>query len=292
MLLTAVYDLAVSPPTFDFVAFLMSAERRRLEIGAEALEVVLMPGPAGGFRADQLPPFTVEARIGMRRNIVEAVCGLLPSCRAVRVLDEREPIKADQIFPVGYRIDDPISHYGTRRMAECVGPGFAPLMSPTPVKRSPRLVSFSLRESSYWPSRNVCREAWLEAASLLDVRGYDVVIIPDVDAPPFPEGPWRINQTAAFDLNERARIYEAASVNLFVASGPMCMALFMKRARSVVVRMEFDGAPCTNAGFLAGSGLPPGSQLDRPGFHIVWAKEETPEIIVQCAEHSFERMAT
>lgn len=286
-MLTAVYDLAVSPPTFDFVTFLMSAERRRLEVGAERMEVVLMPGPAGGFRADKLPPFTVEARVGMRRNIVEAMCALLPSCSGVRVLGEREPVAADHVFPVGYRVDDPISHYGTRRMVECVNPDFAPLVSPIPAVRSPRLVSFSLRESSYWPSRNVRREAWLEAARVLDSRGYEVVIVPDIDAPPFPDGPWQVNQAAAIGLQERAAIYETAAVNLFIASGPMCMALFMKHARSVAVRMEFDGAPCTNAQFLAGCGLPAGSQFNRPEFHIAWAKDETPDNIVRCAEHSF-----
>ncbi|WP_158671929.1 hypothetical protein [Bradyrhizobium guangdongense] len=291
MLLTAVYDLAVSPPTFDFVAFLVSAERRRLEIGADALEVVLMPGPAGGFRADQLPPFTVEARLGMRRNIVEAMCALLPSCRSIWILDVRHALNREQVFPVGYRVEDPISHYGTRRMIECISPDFAPLTTALPASRSSRVVSFSMRESSYWPTRNVCRKAWLEAARVLDRKGFEVAIIPDIDAPAFPDGPWTVNHVAATDLMERARVYETAAVNLFVASGPMCMALFMKRARSVVVRMEFDGAPCTNAGFLAASGLPPGSQLDRPEFHIAWAKEETPEIIVRCAEHSFERMA-
>lgn len=290
-MLTAVYDLAVSPPTFDFVAFLVSAEKHRIEIGADALEVVLMPGPAGGFRADQLPPFTVKARVGMRRNIVEAMCVLLPSCRRVLVLESRQPVKAEHVFPHRYRVDHPVSHYGTRQYVECVSPDFAPLMLPSPTPREPGLVSFSLRESSYWPTRNVNRASWLEAARMLAARGHDVIIIPDIDAPAFPEGPWQVSDAAAVDLHERARIYEAAAVNLFVASGPMCMALFMKHARSVAVRMEFGGAPCTNAQFLSGCGLPPGSQLNRPEFHIAWAKEETPEIILGCVEHSLDRMA-
>jgi hypothetical protein len=290
-MLTAVYDLAVSPPTFDFVAFLMAAERRRIAIGADGLEVVLMPGPIGGFRADQLPPFTVEARLGMRRNIVEAMCRLLPSCRGVRVLDVREQIIAEHVFPVGYRVEAPVSYYGTRVMVDCASPDFAPLMTSLEPSRTSRLVSFSLRESSYWTSRNVLRDVWLEAARHLDARGYEVVIVPDVDAPPFPEGPWKVATEAAVDLKARARIYEAAAVNLFVASGPMCMALFMKHARSVAVRMEFGGAPCTNAQFLANCGLPPGAQFNRPEFHIEWAKEETPEIIVRCAERSFDLMA-
>jgi len=289
--LTAYYDLAVAPPTFDFVGFLMAAERHRLACGLDAIDVVIVPGPQDGFRADKLPPFGIDARLRMRRNIVETMCHLLPSCRSVNVIDRAAIMLAGEIFPQGYAPWNPIRVYGTNLIIECARAGMAPLMAPGNAKRLARSVSMSLREASYWPTRNSNRVVWLDAAGRLAAAGWAVTIIPDVESEEFPAGPWSVNQLAAVDLLERARVYARSGINLFVNNGPAWMALFMKDVCSAIVRMEAEGAPCVSAEYFASVNLKPGTQIGRQGHYIAWAKEETAEAIIDCVEHHNEALA-
>jgi hypothetical protein len=290
-MLTAVYDLAVSPPTYDFVGFLISAEKRRIELGLAAVEFVIMDGPQDGFRADQLPPFGHETRVLFRQNVIEAMCWLLPTCKSVRVLP-RQKVSANAIFPDGWSVTTPVNHYGTHRIIDCARAGIVPLVAPAggPSRRD-KTVSLTLRESSYWPSRNSNRSAWLSAAQILSARGWDVRIVPDIESVDIPDDPWIVDHASAKNLTIRAQLYEMCEINLFINNGPAWMALFMKNVRSTIVRMESEGAPCVSAEFFAANNLRPGSQIGRPGHHIAWAKEETPEIIVACAERNQQMLA-
>lgn len=280
--LTAIYDLACSPPTYDAVSFLMAAEREKRRLGLDGIAVIITPGPDHGFRRDNLPPRDPALRLSMLSNIVLPLCRLLPSCMAVETPDSRNIGVEGPRFPDGWRPQRPTSLYGARLAIECAREGLAPFRAPAPIATCQRLLTMTLREASYWPTRNSDRRAWLEAARLLAREGWHVVIVPDAESPafdePLPDGVV-LDAPAALDLIRRANLYAGARLNLFVNNGPAWLAAAMAQTNSAVVRMEAAEAPCVSDAYFKGVGLPRGTQLGRKGHHIAWSGESVPEIM-------------
>jgi hypothetical protein len=280
-MLTAVYDLAVSPPTFDCVGFLAAADRYRIQLGDEQFKVAIVPGPDHGFRADCLPPRAPEKRMTMRRQIVEAACGLLPACIGVDIVQRAALRLTGPVFPLAYHPGNPEAHYGAGRILEsCRAKHFPFRAEPAPL--APRTVTMTLRESHYWPQRNSNRYAWLAAGDRLIDLGYQVIIIPDVDSAPLP-GRFGIADFATTDLRARAELYAGAAANLFINNGPAWLATLMDRVPVTIFKMLAEGAPACSAPFFAGHGLHVGAQIGRPGHRIAW-EDDTADAIVRSFE--------
>lgn len=263
---TAVYDLMVCPPTYDFISFLCEAERYRLEIGAEAIDIVIQPGPVDGFREDVLPDSNAS-RVGMLYRVVMGACRLLPSVRNVEVLKMRKRVEGADIFPVGYLKDPSIQNYGVSFF-----PSAMPVISSTKsarkaIKFDKPYVTITLRESSHWPQRNSQRKEWERAARRIENLGYAVVWVPDVESADANQYSW--------DIDLRLALYEKAAINLGINNGPMCM-LFYANAQYLIFKMVTEELPWTAADFLERAGIPEGNT--RNG-RIIW-KEDKEDVIV------------
>src|SRR5690242_15173461 len=92
-ILHAFYDLAVSPPTFDFIVFLELAELARRRNGCDAVRVVFVPGPNQGFRDDKLPP-DIATRRALMRDLVIPATFLLPYLAGVTCVQSRAEAQA------------------------------------------------------------------------------------------------------------------------------------------------------------------------------------------------------
>jgi hypothetical protein len=283
----AVYDLAVSPPTYDFVGFLASAERHRIRSGQAVLTVAIVSGPNGGFRQDDLPPHDPVIRRKMLDNIVKPMVRLLPSCKEIVEIgrDEvKERLKTEtHIFPVGYDPEAPKSHYGTNFMLKAVRAGITPfvLSGVEPVKD---LITITLRQSHYWPTRNSNVAEWVKAAHALRAKGKRVVFVPDTDGYGSELDSFEIDVLASTDLLHRARLCAGAELNLSVSNGPAGMFWMMPQVAMMVFKMEAPDAPCADARFFASQGLPVGSQIGRPGHKIVWADDNADRILQEIEE--------
>lgn len=278
----AVYDLAVSPPTYDFIGFLVSAERQRIRSGRKTLTIAIVSGPNAGFRQDDLPPHDPVIRRKMLDNIVKPMCRLLPSCAEVLELG-RDEIKElmkthSPVFPTGYEAEKPKPHYGTIHMLKSVRAGVMPLAIPgvAPVKD---LVTVTLRQSHYWPTRNSNVAEWVKVARVLQERGKRVVFIPDTDGYGSELDGFELDKLASTDLMQRARLCAGAELNLSVNNGPAGMFWLMPQVSMMVFKMEAPDAPCVNAAFFASQGLPVGSQIGRAGHKIVWADDDAETIL-------------
>ena len=273
-MLTAVYDLAVSPPTFEVLSFLAQAELHRRQHGRAAMAVVFQPGPLGGFRADALPP-DLAAREGMLWRICVAAARLVPAVREVRVLRDRAELAAP-LFPAGWSTTRPIAHYGPRFHLD--GPDV--FRASESARRAVRLrlprryATITLRQASYWPSRNSNLAEWQVAAAWLEQRGIAPVWIPDVEGVA-PAG--LAFDAAAYDLDLRLAAYEGAVVNLGVTNGPLSL-LHFTRLPHLVFRPVDRECPSTSDAHLRGVGLAPGGQWNGHG-RLVWAADDAPAII-------------
>ena len=276
--LKAVYDLGLSPPTYDFLGFLVEAEKARIEGGFTCVDVYFQPGPIGGFRQDNLPP-DVETRAGMFHRICVSACRLLPSVRNVHILRDREKVEGD-VFPKGYTVEHGISHYGTRYLKN-----IRPLTATAGAKRfvSERFrnyVTITLRQSDYWPSRNSNLSAWRAAAELLNGEGITPVFVPDTEG--FDVDGFENFRDASVDIDLRLALYEGAIMNFGVSNGPMALC-YLSNAPYTVFKMLDEKTPATTKAFLEAHGLKEGESFSDNGT-LVW-KDDDKETVLEAVKH-------
>ncbi|MDO8288580.1 MAG: hypothetical protein Q7T44_05115 [Parvibaculum sp.] len=278
----AVYDLAVSPPTFDFIGFLVSAERQRIRSGEKTITIAIVSGPNGGFRQDDLPPNDPAKRRMMLDNIVKPMATLLPSCTDVIEMSRDEVkerlLTEKRVFPAGYQAEKPRAHYGTAYFVRSSRAKVLPLVIDNVVPEK-NLVVITLRQSHYWPTRNSNVAEWLKVAKELTARGKRVVFVPDSDSDGSELAGFDIDRRASTDLLHRCRLAASAELNLSVNNGPLWMLAMMPQVKSMIFKMVAQDAPCVNPDYFRQHELPVGSQLDRADHKIVWADDDADTIL-------------
>lgn len=269
--LVCVYDLCVSPPTYEFVTFLGEAEKARIAAGHRYIDVIFMPGPVDGFRDDNLPPSSAE-REGMLHRICVSLCRLLPSVRNVTISKERVDVNGD-IFPKDWNVLTPKNHYGPQYMTTAI-PVFT--ASEKAKKHIARLVgrnyvTITLREADYWPDRNSNVREWELASRSIKALGYEVLWIPDIES--------KDSNAMSWDVDLRLAAYEGAIVNLGVTNGPMCLLPY-SNTRFVVFKMVAKNSPCADTEFLEKMGLKDGFILDGRGKYL-WCEDTADKIFLE-----------
>lgn len=289
----ACYDLSRCPPTYDAVAFLALAEQERLRRGEEFIDLHILPGPAGGFRADSLWPHSIEERVQMRERVLLPLCSLLPSVRSISVHESY----AEARKVVGWGVGE--YYVGLPRIVEALKANSRPLRFPPIVAGLGKAVTFTLREAEHWPLRNSQVEEWLLAAEELAEKGIPVIVIRDAckAATPF-FGQCISHLTAQYigastDLLARAEIYSTAMLNVGISNGPMWMSIFMD-APTLMLRPTTNAAGgCYDDAFYARSGIRRGTQLPNSLKHqrLVWEEDTCENIVRSVQEFLNDQMA-
>ncbi|MEQ9331489.1 hypothetical protein [Thalassobaculum sp.] len=202
--LYAVYDLAVSPITFDVLQFLQCAEIYRRHIGFSRLSIVFVLGPDRQFRRATPKDEAVDIpdKYWRLRHIHMEAAWLLKSCTGVNVFVDRaeaqrllQNVPDSHIFPPQYKLASPkwifmvvnvLSLFRRSKISPIVFEATeAALRS---VDRwiehnglTKPIVSLTLRHSVYEADRNADVGAWNTFARTLRERGFDPVFVPDTD---------------------------------------------------------------------------------------------------------------
>lgn len=267
--LQACYDLQVSPPTYDFVGFLLAAEMERLKFGLDGIDLHVLPGPAGGFRADRLPPFTIPERVQMRDRIVVPMAGLLPSCRTCTVHEKRRrPGK------FGFEI----RRYGFPEMLAAARADVYPLRAQR--RTSEPYVTITFREATYWPTRNSNLAEWLITARWLRQRGHRAIVIRDTAKAGEPFEDFEIDPEASRNLVKRAELYAGAELNLFTNNGPAWLAMFLGAPCLIFKLTAPDAGVASDAAFRQW-GFPRGSIWPnaKPRQAVLWTDDDSDAVI-------------
>lgn len=280
-ILNAVYDLGVSPPTYDFISFLAEAERARVERNYDVIDISFQPGPMHGFRNDDLPP-DAATRDGMLWRVCAGIARLLPSVRNVHLLKERSRIAGD-VFPDGWDEDKPISHYGAQyqRAATSIfkASGSAKKWAS---KFSKPYATITLRQSSYHPDRNSNLEEWFAVAAWLVENGIQPIFLPDSEGGSL--GQWPSCPEASFDIDLRAALYEGAVINLGVSNGPMYLIPFLE-ARYLIFNINVESTHSSTTQFLFSHGIAKGDETVFGGNgKVVWKPDTAENVIAELAE--------
>lgn len=260
--LTAVYDLAVSPPTWDSAIFLSEVVKASAKY--DAVDIVIQPGPKGGFRDDNLPP-DIPERERMLQNIVLPLCRMVPKVRNVKVLKEREPISGP-VFPEGWTVTEPVSHYGLMYARHAEPALKAPEWAVRWVKKNypGKIVTITIRNCDYWPERNSNIDDWGLIRDDLQDAGYKVVWVHDTNSP----GATAVSHDQAI----RFALYESAILNLGIPNGPFCAAAVFD-ATCVMFRPITESCKSTSKAFLEAHGIKEGHSLSNR-FIYVWAPDD------------------
>ncbi len=304
--LHAFYDLSVSPATFNVVAFLVMAEMYRRKKNCRTLHVVIVPGPNNGFRKDNFATgYDLENMRWRLKNVLIPCCWTMPSCVDVTVFStRREALQfqkeiARNIFPKNYRVRFPIAKYMDRDVVKDALKGVAvPSLQSTPqavlfakdwIKthtHGRRVVSTTLRESSYEKDRNSSLEDWREFFRSLDPNIYCPVIIRDTEAalkglPPQLEG-FQIFREASWNVELRLAFYELSYLNMFVSNGPGHLLFYDQDTAYLFFKITSPLSGYTEELFYRQIGLKSGSQPPwaTPFQRMVW-KEDKADILIE-----------
>jgi len=271
---TAYYDLKCAPPTYDIVAFLCEAERQRRRRGCDAIAVEILPGPAGGFRQDNLWPRSIAERWHMLHRVAVPMARMLPLA-TVRVCEARP----QHALPLSIGWQN--SLYGLKRQIECMAAGVRPLRPAADAPRNPRLVTLTLREADHWPRRNSDPEQWRRAGEIIASHGFDVVVVRETRFAEMPLGTLRIDAKAARNLDERASLYRSAVCNLFVSNGPAWFALALDAPVLMLKPTTENLMHTCSADYFRVCGIERGGQIPGapPWQRIDWSSDSCEAIV-------------
>jgi len=248
--LFAVYDLQVSPVSFDFSGFLVVAEQHRVDQELDHLYIVIVPpGDEEGHHDNK--QFSVAHISWRMNNIILPLCELLTSYSGICICQTRQQAagllstSASPTFPEHYSVEAPISrhHTGWSVLAGHLGQDIQKFRATDQARTYARrwidahadgrkCVSLTLREAPFIPSRNSDLGVWGDFAGALLAEGFFPIVLRDIDTaldvpPPelegiatFPEG--------TFNLALRLGLYEECYINTFVANGPAQVCFYNK----------------------------------------------------------------
>ena len=300
--LSAFYDLKVSPATFDIFEFLYQAEIERIHNGNDALDIFIVGNDANdGFREENTVTKSSGDLNWRLRNIVLPAGTLLPSVRRTVHVNDRDEIvnsipKLDQIFPRDYTPKSPIASYLPSEMlvalysGKKLGTFRAP---PAAVKAAQdwidshanglKPIVITIRHSSSHSWRNSNESEWKRFIDWLDKDRFFPIVIKDTETifdnagsifdvyPTFDIG--------ALNLQLRLAMYECAYLNMMLSSGPGTLCFLDDKTRAVRFKML---APNDQTSNYASRGFEWGMQWPNstPYQKSIW-EEDRFEVIVR-----------
>jgi len=269
--LKAVYDLSRSPPTWDFSAWLLNAERSRRREGDKSLEVSFIPGPVAGFRDDDLPP-SPEDRKFFLNNVARP---LLPLIGATEV-DAGDGSGWRGRYQLAVLAEDHIDGEEVPQFH----PSDAAQMRVRSWLTKP-YITITLRNCGYWPTRNSRLDVWRQVARQL--AGYEIIWVPDTaDAGQFQSDLGIVSSWASVNVDLRGALYAGAALNLGVNNGPMMM-LYFGSAPYLVVKQLVENAPCVSVrSWRQATGIPVGGQFPwaKENQRLGWIDDDNPDKIL------------
>jgi hypothetical protein len=213
------YDLDKCPASWDFLQWLVNAEIIHTNNGARAgeLKLAFKPGSKDGFRDDGL-----ARPLDQRRAIFDNV--MHPAIKMMEVTevpyDPNEQYFTDVPYLTRFTVDHCLNNGGDipyfREPMAVVGEVKSYLNGRKPVV-------ITLREASYYPSRNSNIEAWTAWAR---ESGEDVIFVRDTAKADEPLPGFETCPRASQDLYFRTILMRLARCNLMVSNGPWILTLY------------------------------------------------------------------
>lgn len=232
--LTAYYDLAVGPVSYDVAPFLIRARMAMEDAGCEAMDVVIVPHAEGvdGMFRDKRNLYDAAEMHWRLWNLVVPCCKLA-GARAVSVVadwSQAAKLRADCVFPEDWdrqKLSNKAYLVGPVVAASRAGRAIPRFRSSEAASRSVRqwfrgkpFVTITLR-NTYESGRNSDLAAWMPLAHLAEGRGYRALVMQDTSVVlATGDGLPEVN------MDLRMACYETAAMNLVGNNGPSVLLWF------------------------------------------------------------------
>jgi hypothetical protein len=269
---------------YDFLAWLMAAEMRRIKHGIEEpLEVGFAVG--SDFRDKPQDPMLLKQH-NFDHMMMDNVC--LP---LVGMMGGKPAQKVDETFlwPPSSCFRDAVELFNEGIPIPRVAHDSASALA---MAKHTGVVTITLREAAHWGDvRNSDLEVWMRVGKWLEERGETVLFVRDTAKASEPLPGFRTEPMASTDINCRAALYAVAKANLFISNGPATLDWFCGDAASLtfIPLSETDGYKCSqrdwwepNHGIRAGDQFP----WFPPYKKIVW-EQPTFEGVTRAYEELF-----
>lgn len=267
--LAVVYDLRESPPTHDFINWLVRAEYWRKLHQGDALEIFIYRGYR--FRSNRDYAYTQERRERKIWDLLVPLAKLNPLVRDVYVVDpvpggkqQFSYLNLEQIVPPTLKASSIsrsiISNFLRER--EIVNP-----------------VTITIRQSDFEKPRNSRNEEWNKVGHWLKERGLTPIVIPDAEATMLGKETRLdfLHYYPATAPDIRLALYEQCVLNLITTSGPMVM-LMHSEAPMMAFKILVPGIKCCTEKYMGNSRMTPNDDWG-PNKKFYW-KDDTFENIV------------
>lgn len=261
-------DLAHLPVTFDCLAFLWGADLYRQRHGIPSQEVIVVSDSYRGL-SPRDKVYDNDVKKWRRLNFLDRLAWLFPATVSV-TSSERFPHAVKTLsYPENYSSGsnnvDWAALYSTRHFKESrLDADPFPLRAPSCAVEmlkvrygAGRVVTLSVRDSSFQPERNWPLEEVKEVCRYLKARNLEPVVIPDFetltntdselyrwDKEEYGDVLWQ----ASSDIFLRAAAYENSAHNLVVGNGTSYLVWFSRSPYSLF-NIVVPGYPTTSAQF-------------------------------------------
>jgi len=287
--LYAVYDLSVSPCSFDVITFLCMAEVERIKLKCNYMHVIIIPPEHDRYGDKE----NVNWRI---RNLLLPCCWLMPSCRDATICSSRgeaSPLLSNsknKIFPFGYSIENPVAQYLYYLFKETCSttPSF-PTLKATNISKTfvsewitynqlhgKKIISITLREYGKPESRNSNLREWIRFARNLDTEIYAPVFIRDTfcafTLSEVDFGEFLCFQEVPWNMELRMALYEECYLNMFSTGGPPLLCVMNSSTRYLIFKIHVEGELVASSYLLNSFIVPLGGQFVNSSKlrRIVW----------------------
>lgn len=304
-LTVGVYDLDVSPLSFDFLHFLCACHTFS---GGGHIHAVICPGGREGWRTKlEVKPID-DAERRWRLDHMLVPLARMMGC-SVTVAPDRGMAGAmsggaenPSLLPVRWSPETPNRLYDFSILLKTIRMGYKPPFRASEKARrfvgqmldGRPVVTITLRET-HTPTRNSNLTTWLKVAYQLERRGYQAVIVPDTEKlmgnlPSEYRGTVTHCPMAALDLDIRMALYERATLNLSRSGGPFMLAVLAGTPYlffGILAEPYFPPGTyrphfVPTAEFMAMHGLPKGDNIHRddPCRRVVWEDDSDPDLVL------------
>lgn len=258
------YDLKRSPPTHDFVNFLVRAEFARVEAGADSLQIRFVRGSRNQSPRDIA--YSDERRSWRVDNLLMPLAKLLPSVN-------------DASYGEGQQT---LSYLNFKEPQKPVlkAPGIARSIVERALRSLKNPVSITLRQSDFETVRNSRATEWEKVGQWLKKNGFTPVIVPDAEADMLgkhPALPFYTYRPASHNVAMRLALYEHCVCNLMTTGGPMLVALFSE-SPLMAFKLIVPGLQCTTERHMRRSGMAP--EHDWGAFKRLYWDDDVSEVII------------
>ena len=284
--LTALYDLAISPLTFDFAYAVAQAEVMRRAGGFARLRIYIRGNLSGGGH----DAYSIGEYGWRLRHVLAPLTRLLPSPTGLEI--GVNPLPSSTLFSRSHGL-----HWLSDLVLLAEAGHDVRVLTARPedkaamrgrlegMARGRRIVTVTLRETNYGISRNSNLAAWASLCRRIPREHYAVVILRDHECVgrPLP-GEWGEVSTvpeSVWSVGLRMALYEAAWLNLGVNNGPMALLMLNRSTRFVIFKMLGD-TPETSPQHFRRLGVAPGATfpLLGPAQRVVWEQDDI-EVLLQ-----------